>query len=175
MVHAVIHDFLPTFAMAAGVMAVIWLVCAIITIAGSRVGGFLILAVQTLVRVCIRAMRRRRAAEYAQLVMVDSDGITAIPVNLRRTGRWRCPAAPSDTQATEAGGARMDRAVTRLGHPPGQQSNRANDVRPNPTGREVRPLTMKTPELPDDQQPDPCPCRSGGTDGCLLAAGRRAA
>src|SRR6266702_1199466 len=95
--HAVIHDFLPAFAMAAGLMTVIWVACAVITIAGSFIGGYVFLGVRMLIRACVRSVRRRWGGEYAQLVTVDSDGVTAKPVNLRRARRWRARPATSDT------------------------------------------------------------------------------
>ena len=38
-VHAVIHDILPAVAIVAGLVAVIWAACAVITLAGSLMGG----------------------------------------------------------------------------------------------------------------------------------------
>ena len=54
-----VHDFLPTFAVAAGLLAVIWLACAVITTAGIYLGGFVFLGACALVRMCIRPIRRR--------------------------------------------------------------------------------------------------------------------
>lgn len=92
-----VHDFLPTFAVAAGLLAVIWLACAVITTAGIYVGGFVFLGARALVRMCIRPIRRRWTSEYAQLVTVDADGVTAKPVNPRRARRWREQPTPNAT------------------------------------------------------------------------------
>lgn len=82
-----IHVFLPNFALWAGLMAVIWVTCAVITLAGAFIGGIVVVAVQDLTRVCVQYIRRRRDVEYAQLVTVDADGAHTKVVNLDRYRR----------------------------------------------------------------------------------------
>ncbi|WP_406692813.1 hypothetical protein REH65_14505 [Saccharopolyspora sp. ID03-671] len=84
-----VHDFLPVFALAAGLMAVIWIACAAIVIAGYLVGAAVVFGVRALVRAGVRYVRRRRGVEYAQLVTVDADGAHTKVVNLDRYRRRR--------------------------------------------------------------------------------------
>ncbi len=95
--HAFVHDFLPSFAIAAGLLAAIWLACAIIATAGAYLGGFVFMGARALIRTCIRGTRRRSKAEYAQLVTVNPDGVTATSINPRRARRWRTQPTASDT------------------------------------------------------------------------------
>ncbi len=95
----VIYDFLPSFAVAAGLLAVIWLACTIIATAGACLGVLVFHAARLLIRACLRPVRRRWSAEYARLVTVDADGVTARPVPVRRMRRW-CEHPPrTDTPA----------------------------------------------------------------------------
>ena len=101
---AFVHDFLPVFAMAAGLLAAIWLACAIIATAGAYFGLFVFHGARTLIRTVIRWIRRRWASEYAQLVTVNADGVTTTPVNPRRARRWRAqPSTPGDTSQSGDG------------------------------------------------------------------------
>jgi hypothetical protein len=101
---AFVHDFLPVFAMAAGLLAVIWLACAIIATAGAYLGALVFHGARTLIRTVIRWIRRRWASEYAQLVTVNADGVTTTSVHPRRARRWHAqPPAPDDTPGPGAG------------------------------------------------------------------------
>ena len=93
---AFVHEFLPVFAMAAGLLAVIWLACAIIATAGAYLGVLVFHGARTLIRTVIRWVRRRWASEYAQLVTVNADGVTTTPVHPRRARRWHTQ-PPDDT------------------------------------------------------------------------------
>ena len=84
-----VHDFLPVFALAAGLMAVIWVACAVTVIAGYLIGGVVVFGVRALVHACVRYGRRQRDVEYAQLVTVDADGAHTKVVNLDRYRRRR--------------------------------------------------------------------------------------
>ncbi len=84
-----VHDFLPVFALAAGLMAVIWIACAAIMISGYLIGAAVVFGVRALVDACVRYVRRRRGVEYAQLVTVDADGACTKVVNLDRYRRRR--------------------------------------------------------------------------------------
>lgn len=93
-----VHDFLPTFAMAAGLLAAIWLACAIIATTGAYLGVLVFHGARALIRTVIRWIRRRWGGEYAQLVTVNADGVTTTSVNPRRTRRWHAqPSTPGDT------------------------------------------------------------------------------
>lgn len=99
-----VHDFLPTFAMAAGMLAAIWLACAIIATVGVYLGGFVFLGARMLIRTVIRWIRRRWASEYAHLVTVNADGVTTTSVNPRRARRWHAqPSTPDDTPRSSDG------------------------------------------------------------------------
>ncbi|MBK0868691.1 hypothetical protein INP57_17915 [Saccharopolyspora sp. HNM0986] len=84
-----VHDFLPVFALAAGLMAVIWVACAVIMIAGYLIGAVVVFGVRALVNTCVRYVRCRRGVEYAQLVTVDADGAHTKVVSLDRYRRRR--------------------------------------------------------------------------------------
>ena len=93
-----VHDFLPTFAMAAGLLAAIWLACAIIATVGAYLGVLVFHGARALIRSVIRWIRCRWGGEYAQLVTVNADGVTTMPVNPRRARRWHAqPSTPVDT------------------------------------------------------------------------------
>ncbi|GAB3681965.1 hypothetical protein REH65_24635 [Saccharopolyspora sp. ID03-671] len=97
----VVHDFLSVFALAAGVMAVIWIACAVVVISGYLIGAVAVFGVRALVHVCVRYVRRRKGVECAQLVTVDDDGAHTKVVNLdcyRRRHRHR----RSDNVQTDA-------------------------------------------------------------------------
>jgi hypothetical protein len=95
-IHTFVHDFLPSFAIAAGSLAAIWLACALIATAGLYLGGFVFLGARALIRTIIRRIRRRSQAEYAHLVTVCPDGVTTTPVN-PRWARSRTQQTASDT------------------------------------------------------------------------------
>lgn len=84
-----VHDFLPVFALAAGLMAVIWVACAVIVIAGYLIGAAVVFGLRALVHACVRYVRRWGDVEYAQLVTVDADGAHTKVVNLDRHRRRR--------------------------------------------------------------------------------------
>lgn len=84
-----IHEVLPTCALGAGLMAVIWVACAAITVAGAFIGGIVVVAVRNGARCLVRYIRRRRGAEYARIVTVDEDGAHAKVVNFERYRRRR--------------------------------------------------------------------------------------
>ncbi|TCO49694.1 hypothetical protein [Actinocrispum wychmicini] len=86
-----VHDFLPTVAVATGLLAVIWLACVIITIAGIYLAGLVVLGVRALIRTAHRWIRGGRTTEYARLVTVDADGVTATPITPRRARRLHEP------------------------------------------------------------------------------------
>lgn len=81
-VHTLVHAVLPTFALAFGLMAVIWLACAVVTFCGAYLGGLAFVGVRGLIRACTRRVRHRRDAECAQLVTVHPDGVTTKIINL---------------------------------------------------------------------------------------------
>lgn len=81
---SLVHHFLPFFALAAGVMVVIWVACAVIAISGYLIGGVIVCGVRALVHACVHHVRRRRDAEDTQLVTVDADGTHTTVVNLDR-------------------------------------------------------------------------------------------
>ena len=87
--HASVIDLLPILALAAERMAAIWVACAIVYLAGSLIGYTIFLAVRRLIAACAEYIRRRRTAEYAQLVTVHPDGVTTKVVNLDRYRRRR--------------------------------------------------------------------------------------
>lgn len=87
--HTFIFDFLPVFALAAGLMAAVWLACAIVYLAGGVIGYTAFLAVRRLIAACAEHVRRRRTAEYAQMVTVHPDGVTTKVVNLDHYRRRR--------------------------------------------------------------------------------------
>lgn len=103
-----IHVFLPDFALWAGLMAVIWIACAVITLAGAFIGGIVVVAVQDLIRVCVQYIRRRRDVEYAQLVTVDADGAHTKVVKLDRYRRRRHHRRSGDLQTGDTSRPRSD-------------------------------------------------------------------
>lgn len=103
-----VHDFLPVFALAAGVMAAIWLACAVIMIAGYLIGAVVVFCVRALVHACVRYVRRRRDVEYAQLVTVDAEGAHAKIVDLDRYRRRRQHRRSDDAQPDDTSQPRSD-------------------------------------------------------------------
>jgi hypothetical protein len=81
--------FLPVFALAAGLMAVIWIGCTVIVISGYLIGAVIVFAARAVVHTCAQYIRRQRDIEYAQLVTVDADGAHSKIVNLDRYRRRR--------------------------------------------------------------------------------------
>ncbi|WP_434450109.1 hypothetical protein [Lentzea sp. E54] len=101
---AFVHDFLPVFAIAAGLLAAIWLACAIIATVGAYLGLLVFHGVCTLTRTVIRWIRRRWASEYAHLVTVNADGVTTTSVNPRCARRWHAqPPTPDDIPRSSDG------------------------------------------------------------------------
>lgn len=80
--HALLHDVLPALALTFGLMAVIWLACAVVTFCGAYLGTLAFVGARALIRACARHVRRRRNAEYAQVVTVHPDGVTTKIINL---------------------------------------------------------------------------------------------
>lgn len=56
---ALIHEDLPTFALWAGLMAVIWIACAAITFAGAFTGTVVVAAIRETAPSCADYLRRR--------------------------------------------------------------------------------------------------------------------
>jgi hypothetical protein len=78
-------------------MAAIWLGCAVITLAGCWIAGAIYLALRAVIRACVRVIRRlirRRRGEFAHLVTVNADGVTAKVIDLSRYRR-RNTSSPS--------------------------------------------------------------------------------
>lgn len=104
--HGLIHIFLPEFTMFAGFMAVIWLACAVITLAGFAIGSLVFFNIRELVRTCMQRMRNQRNAEYARLVTVHPDGITTQVINLDRyRHRHQRPDRDHNNPPTDGDGA----------------------------------------------------------------------
>lgn len=98
--HTFIYDVAPFVARTIGAMAAIWLACAVITMAGCWFAGLIYLALRAVVRPCVRAIRRlvrRRRGEFARLVTVDADGVTAQVIDLSRYQRRNASARRGDT------------------------------------------------------------------------------
>ncbi|MBA0127291.1 hypothetical protein H0B56_17210 [Haloechinothrix sp. YIM 98757] len=92
------HDVLPTVAVASGLMAAIWLACAVGTVCGVYLGSLTFVGARGLIRACARQVRRRRHAASSQLVTVHPDGVTTMIINLdhyRRRHRQRHSRSPS--------------------------------------------------------------------------------
>ncbi|NKQ57318.1 hypothetical protein HFP15_31075 [Amycolatopsis sp. K13G38] len=106
--HTIIHDILPACALVFGCMAAIWLASAIIAISGAYLGGLAFLGVRTLIRACAKQIRRRRGEQYARLVTVDPDGVTAKVINLdrhrRRRHNWHNSSPAEDPESGPADG-----------------------------------------------------------------------
>ena len=81
-----VHRFLPSAALCVGLLAVIWIACAIIVTAGVYLAGFVVLGARS-VRASIRRVRRRGRLDNAHLVTIHPDGVTVTPVAPRRA-RW---------------------------------------------------------------------------------------
>ena len=103
-----VHDFLPVFALAAGLMAVIWVACAVIVIAGYLIGAAVVFGLRARVHACVRYVRRRRDVEYAQLVTVDAEGAHAKIVDLDRYRRRRQHRRSDDAQPDDTSQPRSD-------------------------------------------------------------------
>lgn len=88
-VHTFVDEFLPTFAMAAGLMALIWLACVVIAVCGAYLGVLAVLGVRHLILAWRHCLLRRRTVEY-QLVIAHQDGATTKVINLDRYRRRRC-------------------------------------------------------------------------------------
>jgi hypothetical protein len=93
----VIHNFLPSFALTAGLLAAIWLACAVIATAGAYLGMLVFEGARRLIRAGLREVRRRWKPEYAHLVTLDSEGVNAVSVGPRRAHRWHPRTTASDT------------------------------------------------------------------------------
>lgn len=89
-VHAFVDEFLPTFAMAAGLMALVWLACAVVAVCGAYVGVLAVLGIRHLFRACRHYLQRGRTVEYAQLVIAHPDGASTKVINLNRYRHRRC-------------------------------------------------------------------------------------
>lgn len=94
--HTFIYDVAPFVARTIGAMAAIWLACAVITMAGCWFAGLIYVALRAVVRVIRRLIRRRRG-EFARLVTVDADGVTAQVIDLSRYRRRNASARRGDT------------------------------------------------------------------------------
>jgi hypothetical protein len=89
-VGAFVDGILPTFAVAAGLMALIWLACAVVAVCGAYIGVLSILAARKLIGACRHCVLRRRNVEYAQLVIAHPDGATTKVLDLDRYRHRRC-------------------------------------------------------------------------------------
>lgn len=119
-----VHDFLPTFAVAAGLLAVIWLACAVITTAGIYLGGFVFLGARAMVRMCIRpipapvdfrirtARHRRRRRRHRQVGQPAS-----CPPMARAASTQRHPAEGHRTRRVMRLSHHNDPVVPRAAHP----------------------------------------------------------
>lgn len=83
-----VHDYLPTIALATGLLAAIWVASALIAGAGIHLGRFVFVGVRALARACLRRIHHRRGTEYAYLVTIDARGVTTSPLTPRRARRW---------------------------------------------------------------------------------------
>ncbi len=96
--NTLIYDFLPAVAVWAGLMAAIWIACAAIAVAGTFIGGIVVVVVRDRVRGVLRYLRRRRGVEYAHLVAVDEDGAHTKIVNFENYRRRRHQHRSDDAQ-----------------------------------------------------------------------------
>ncbi|WP_277675697.1 hypothetical protein [Saccharopolyspora rectivirgula] len=103
--HTFLHDVLPALALTFGLVALIWLACTVVTLCGAYLGTLAFVGARGLIRACARHVRRRRNAEYAQLVTVHPDGVTTKIINLdhyrrhrQRPGRSVSTERPDDTE-----------------------------------------------------------------------------
>lgn len=67
-----IHEDLPTFALWAGLMAVIWIACAAITVAGAVIGIAVVTTFQELTQSWSFSRRRRSEVEDDELIIADT-------------------------------------------------------------------------------------------------------
>ena len=102
--HEFLHEVLPASALTFGLMAMIWLACAVVTFCGAYLGTRAVVGARGLIRACVRHRRRRTYLEYAQLVTVHPDGVTTKIINLdryrhrrERTGHSASHERPDDT------------------------------------------------------------------------------
>ncbi|GGM80970.1 hypothetical protein GCM10012275_59520 [Longimycelium tulufanense] len=82
-------DFLPAFALAVALMAVVWIACAVVTMFGVYLGGLVYIGARGLIRACAKRIRHHRSTEYAQLATVSSEGVTTEIINLDHYRRQR--------------------------------------------------------------------------------------
>lgn len=92
---------LPDVAIIVGLLALIWLACAVIATVGLYLAGMIFSGARWLVRTCRRTIHRHWKPPYAHLVMIDSTGVRVRPVTARRARRWHTP--PATTAATVNG------------------------------------------------------------------------
>ena len=92
---------LPDFAIVVGLLALIWLACAVVATVGVYLAGMVFFAARWLVDICRRRIRRHWGPAYAHLVTIDSTGVRARPVTARRARRWHTPAPTVTTTVTD--------------------------------------------------------------------------
>lgn len=95
---AFIHEALPTFALWAGLMAVIWIACAAITLAGASIGIVVVTAIQDMTQAFSRYFRCRSEVEDDQFVTADTDEAQATITDLDHYRQRRHSGDPDSTK-----------------------------------------------------------------------------
>lgn len=119
---------LPGFAVVVGLLALIWLACAVVATVGVYFAGMIFFAARWIVDACRRTIQRHWGPVYAHLVTIDSTGVRTRPVTGRRARRWHTRPTTSTTTtdaATDAPGK----------HEPGTPGRLQRDV-PRDTQRD---------------------------------------
>lgn len=90
---------LPGFAVVVGLLALIWLACAVVATVGVYFAGMVFFAARWIVHICRRTVHRHWGPAYAHLVTIDSTGVRMRAVTARRARRWH--ARPPDAAAMD--------------------------------------------------------------------------
>jgi hypothetical protein len=95
---------LPGFASVVGLLALIWLACAVVATVGIYFAGMAFYSLRWIVHLCRRVIARHGKPAYAHLVTIEPTGVRTRPVTVRGARRWHTrpadgsvPAAADDT------------------------------------------------------------------------------